>query len=243
MKLPKFPNIKKAAKNPKLSVENTKKEPLTKQNANGETVLYVDAPEEIPIEKPDIKNPNIDLYLQSLSVPDVVAPKKAELDFTYVKIGNTFFRTIFVGGYPRFVSAGWLEPIINFDGSLDISFFVYPVEGKAVLDDLRRKIAEMEAEISVDIERGKIVDPSTQAKLEDAIKVQELLVKGAERFFEFSFYITIPAATVEELETITKQVQSTLGSLLIVSKNATLDMDSGFISTSPFGIDKVSITP
>ena len=242
MKLPKFPNIKKAAKNPEPSVETTKQEPLTQQNANGETVLYVDAPEEIPIEKPDIKNPNIDLYLQSLSVPDVVAPKKAELDFTYVKIGNTFFRTIFVGGYPRFVSAGWLEPIINFDGSLDISFFVYPVEGKAVLDDLRRKIAEMEAEISVDIERGKIVDPSTQAKLEDAIKVQELLVKGAERFFEFSFYITIPAATVEELETITKQVQSTLGSLLIVSKNATLDMDSGFISTSPFGIDKLSIT-
>ena len=74
-----------------------------------------------------------------------------------------------------------------------MSFYIYPIEGKSVLDDLRRKIAEMEAEIGTDLQRGKIVDPSTQAKLEDARSLQEQLVKGSERFFEFSFYITIPA--------------------------------------------------
>jgi hypothetical protein len=47
---------------------------------------------------------------------------------------------------------------------LDISFFIYPIDGKGVLDDLLRKVAEMEAEISTDIERGKIVDPATTSK-------------------------------------------------------------------------------
>lgn len=193
-------------------------------------------------EKPEISNPNIDIFTKKVELIDAIAPKIIETDFDYIKINDTYFRTIFVSGYPRFVSPGWLEPIINFNSSLDISFYIYPIEGKSVLDDLRRKITEMEAEIATDIERGKVIDPNTQAKLEDALTLQEQLVKGAERFFEFAFYITIPAATIEELDHITKQVESTLGSLMIVAKKATLDMENGFLTTLPFGFDKLAIT-
>ncbi len=192
--------------------------------------------------KPQIAKQTVGLPLKDMSVSDIIAPESLEVDFDFVKINNVYFRTIFIAGYPRFVAPGWLEPVVNFDSSLDISFFIYPVEGKTVLDDLRRKIAEMEAEISTDLQRGKIVDPATQAKLEDARSLQEQLVKGAERFYEFSFYITIPANSVEELNHITRQIKSTLGSLLILSKNATLDQESGFVSTVPFGIDKLAIT-
>ena len=192
-------------------------------------------------QKPIIKNPS-EGQAQGLGVLDSIAPQSMEEDFDYIKINDIYFRTLFVAGYPRFVAPGWLEPVVNFDTSLDISFYVYPVDGKSVLDDLRRKIAEMEAEISTDIERGKIVDPSTQAKLEDARSLQEQLVKGIERFYEFSFYITIPANTLDELNHVTRQIESQLGALLIVAKHATLDMEEGFISTAPFGIDKLSLT-
>lgn len=191
--------------------------------------------------KPKVVSPNLSIA-QGMNVLDAIAPQTIEEDFDFIKINDVYFRTIFIGGYPRFVAPGWLEPVVNFDTSLDISFYVYPVDGKTVLDDLRRKIAEMEAELSTDIERGKIVDPSTQAKLEDAKSLQEQLVKGIERFYEFSFYITIPANSVEELNHVTKQIESQLGSLLIVSKHALLDMESGFLSTAPFGIDRLNIT-
>src|SRR3990167_9310055 len=176
------------------------------------------------------------------NIQNIIAPKELEIDFNHIKIGNKYFRTLFISGYPRFVYPGWLEQIINFDHSLDVSFFIYPVEGRSVLDDLRRKIAEMEAEIGTDLERGKIVNPSTQAKLEDARTLQEQLVKGSERFFEFSFYITIPAVSVDELNQLTRQVESTLGSLMIVAKHATLDQENGFLSSAPFGMDRLSIT-
>jgi len=192
--------------------------------------------------KPAVPSPALALYQKQLGILDIVAPEKIEIDFDYIKIDNVYFRTLFVAGYPRFVSPGWLEPVINFDSSLDISFYIYPVEGKSVLDDLRRKIAEMEAEIATDLERGKIVDPSTQAKLEDARSLQEQLVKGSERFFEFSFYITIPANSLEELNQLSRQVVSTLGSLLIVGKHATLDQEAGFLSSAPFGMDRLAIT-
>jgi type IV secretory pathway VirB4 component len=193
------------------------------------------------------KEPNGPLSASELgrgmvSVQDVVAPGAIEVDFNHLKIGNKYFRTLFIAGYPRFVSANWLAPLINFDHSLDLAMYIYPVEGKGVLDDLRRKIAEMEAEIQTDIERGRIVDPATQAKLEDARVLQEQLVKGAERFFQFGLYITIPADSLEELDQVSKQVASTLGSLLIISKHATLQMEDGFKATIPTCVDRLMIT-
>ena len=192
--------------------------------------------------KPVISSVALALKQKELRVQDIVAPEKIEVDFDYFKINDVYFRTIFIAGYPRFVTPGWLEPIVNFNNSLDISFYIYPVDGKSVLDDLRRKIAEMEAEISTDLQRGKIVDPTTEAKLEDARTIQEQLVKGAERFFEFGFYITIPASTLEDLNHTTKQIESTLGSLMVVAKHAFLDQDGGFLTTAPFGFDRLNIT-
>jgi conjugal transfer ATP-binding protein TraC len=116
--------------------------------------------------------------------------------------------------------------------TLDVAMYIYPIEGKSVLDDLRRKITEMEAEMSTDIQQGKIVDPTTQAKLEDAQSLQEQLVKGIERFYQFGLYVTIPAETPEELDHLTKQVESTLGSLLIITKHTTLQMRKGSLPLS-----------
>lgn len=177
-----------------------------------------------------------------VSVKDVIAPESIDVDFTYLKIGNTYLRTLFVAGYPRFVNANWLSPLVNFDHSLNISMFIYPVEGKSILDDLHRKITEMEAEIQSDIKQGKIPDVNTEIKLEDAKSLQQELAKGAERFFQFGLYVTIPADSLEELETITKQVQSTLGSLLIIAKVASLQMEDGLKTTLPTGNDKLVIT-
>lgn len=193
-------------------------------------------------QKPPIADP-ITVYREGhMDVADVIAPNRIDIDFDYIKINEVYLRTLFISGYPRFVAPGWLEQIINFNSSLDISFFIYPVKGKDVLDDLMRKIAEMEAEISTDIERGKIANPSTEAKLEDARRMQEELVKGIEHVYEFSFYITIRAADEDQLNHITRQVESTLGSILLTAKHATLDMESGFLSTSPTGLDRLAIT-
>ena len=175
------------------------------------------------------------------SVKDLIAPSAIEVDYNYIKIGDKYFRTLFISGYPRFVGANWLEPIINFDHSINITMFYYPMNARNVLDDLRRKIAEMEATINIAKEKGKVIDPSVQAALGDAKSLQEQLVKGIERFFHFSFYVTISAETLEILNNITYQVESTLGSLSLISKKATLDMEAAFQSTIPTCLDKLKV--
>ena len=56
-----------------------------------------------------------------------------------------------------------------------------------------RKIAEMEATIQTDMERGRALDQAVQVALDDAKGLQEQLVKGAERFFRLALYVTVPA--------------------------------------------------
>lgn len=177
----------------------------------------------------------------TVSIKDIIAPSFIEVDFSHLKIDDKYYRTLYVVGYPRYVSANWLYSLITFDYPLYISMFVYPTESKTVLDELRRKIAEMEATIEAEIKAGKVVDPTIQVALDDALALQAELAKGSERFFQFGLYVTIPADSLEELNRLTKEVDSSLSSILIIAKQATLQMEEGYKSSMPMFQDKLSV--
>lgn len=174
---------------------------------------------------------------QPVTLSDLLAPAEMEVDFNHLRINDNFYRTYFVSAYPRFVEPNWLEPLISFNHSLYISMFIYPTQARGVLDDLKRKIAEMEATIMTDTERGRMIDPAVEVALEDARMLQEQLVKGSERFFDFAIYTTVPASTKEELNNTSKLVESTLASLSITAQPTTLQMEDGFRTTLPLGED------
>jgi conjugal transfer ATP-binding protein TraC len=176
-----------------------------------------------------------------LTVRDLISPPAIEVDFDTIKIGDTYLRTLFVAGYPRFVSANWLEPLISFNHTLDIAMYVYPTKSEEVLENLKRRVGEMEATIQSDMKRGRVIEPSVEVALEDALGLQQELAKGAQRFFQFGLYITIPSRSLENLNKTTKQVEATLSSLLIITKRAILQMEEGFKTTLPMGHDRLSV--
>jgi conjugal transfer ATP-binding protein TraC len=100
------------------------------------------------------------------SVIDIIAPSSVEVDFRYIRVGESFYTTLFIAGYPRYVSPGWLQPIIDYDHTMDISMFCYPTSSTDVLADLKRKIGEMQATLSSDAEAGKVADPTVEAALD-----------------------------------------------------------------------------
>ncbi len=177
-----------------------------------------------------------------VSTKDIIAPSALEVDTDFIKIGNKYYRTVFTVINRRFVEINWLSSLINFDASLAVSMYIYPSDGKEILDDLRRKITEMEAELSTDIQRGRIVNPATQAKLEDALNLQADLVKGEERFFQMGLYVTINADTKDDLDRITKNLEAGMGALMVLTKKTTFMAEDGFISTLPLCQDRLNIT-
>lgn len=178
----------------------------------------------------------------SVSITDIIAPSSIEVDFKHIRVGDKFFRTFFVVDYPRQVSPNWLSMLIDYKETMNISMFVFPVESKDVLSNLRRKIAEMEATLEADAQKGLQTDPKIEAALEDAINLREELARGLERFFQFGLYVTLSADTMPELEEKSKQLSTLLASNLLIMKPATLQMEDGFKTTMPFGVDKLYIT-
>lgn len=173
---------------------------------------------------------------------DIIAPSSVEVDFNYIRVGEKFYKTFFVVGYPRFVSSNWLSVLIDFNHSLNTSMFIYPTSTPDILSDLKRKIAEIEATVSSQSEEGRVIDPTAQATLEDALNLQEELARGLERFFRFSLYVTLSGDSKADVQDTSKRLEPALSSILITTKAATLQMEDGFKSTIPIGQDRLFIT-
>ncbi len=188
------------------------------------------------------KDDSVGTKIEGMTVQDIVAPLEFEIDFQHMEINGVFYRTLFVSGYPRFVGPNWLSPIINFEHSLRISTFYYPVDSQEILKKLKRKIGEMEATLYTYIEERKVPDPTLKVALTDAQQLQDAIAEGVSKFFHFSMYITLSATTKENLEKVTQNAISTLGAMSVTAKPAVLQQEGGLISTQPMGQDKLYIT-
>jgi type IV secretory pathway VirB4 component len=172
---------------------------------------------------------------------DFIAPSSLEYSATYFQLGTRLARTYYVYGYPRKVNTGWLSSLVNMDEVLDISMFIYPVESQVVLENLRKKVSQLEAGLQIDAEKGKVRDPGKQAAIQDAEEMRDKLQVGEERFFRFGLYITLYANSTDELEYVTHRVESLLGQQLVYSKPATSQQEQGFNSTLPQFTDQLQI--
>lgn len=175
------------------------------------------------------------------SLRDFIAPSSLEFESSQIKIGTRIARTLYVYGYPRQLFTGWLSPIINLDEALDISMFIYPVESGVVLENLRKKVSQLEADIQINQEKGRVRDPGTEAAIKDAEELRSRLQVGEDRFFRFGLYITMYADSTEEMSYIQRKVEGVFGQQLVYTKVASVQMEQGFNSTLPQLTDQLQI--
>ncbi len=172
---------------------------------------------------------------------DFIAPSSIELFSDHFNLGTRMARTYYVYGYPRQVYTGWLSPIINLDEVIDISMYVYPVESQVVMDNLRKKVTQLEAGLQIDAEKGRVRDPQKQAAIQDAEEMRDKLQVGEERFFRFGLYFTVYAGGKEEMEFVTHKIESMLGQQLVFSKPASAQQEQGLNSVVPQFTDQLQI--
>ena len=172
---------------------------------------------------------------------DFIAPSSLEYKPNYFHLGTRFARTYYVFGYPRQLYTGWLSSMVNLDEVIDLSMYVYPVESQVVLENLRKKVSQLEAGIQIDAEKGRVRDPSKQAAILDAEEMRDKLQVGEERFFRFGLYFTLYAGSMDELEFVCHKVESILGQQLVYSKPASSQQEQGLNSTVPQFVDQFQI--
>lgn len=183
------------------------------------------------------------IYRQGIvTMRDLIAPPSLEVESGYIRIGKRYAKTVYVYGYPRQVFTGWLSPIINLDEIIDISIYIYPVESRVVLDNLKRKVGQLEASYTINQEKGRVRDPGLEAAIQDAEELRDKLQVGEERFFRFGLYLTMYANSIDQLTQVGRKIEGIFGQSLVYTKPATLQMEQGFNTTTPLGSDQMQIS-
>jgi len=176
------------------------------------------------------------------SVLDIIAPEAFQVNPSSVKIGDMYARTLFVMAYPRYIGVGWFAPIINYNATLDISMFFYPMKSEVVLKQLRNKVGVLQAQLMTDAEKGAPRDPLRETALRDIEQLRDDLTQGIEKFFQFALYITLYEKDEKKLDVLTEDVEAVLGTKLIMSKRVLYQAEQGFNSTIPLGNDELMIS-
>ncbi|OGI25080.1 MAG: conjugal transfer protein TraC [Candidatus Moranbacteria bacterium RBG_13_45_13] len=176
------------------------------------------------------------------TVTDLIAPSALKLNTNFIQIGETFAKTIFVTTYPRYLQTAWFSSIINLDIPMDISMFVHPMETAEVMKNLRRTITQVESQIHLEAEAGKVRNPVLETALQDIESLRDQLQQGTERFFKYGLYITIFGMSKEEIEKSTQFIESLLESRLVYVKESAFRSEQGFASTLPLANDELGVS-
>ncbi len=172
---------------------------------------------------------------------DFIAPSSLEIHSSHFRLGTKYGRTIYVYGYPREIYTGWLSSLINIDEVLDLSMYVYPVDSQTVLNNLKKKVTQLEATQSINNEKGRTRDPALEAAIQDAEELRDQIQVGAERFFRFGLYVTLYADSLDELTFVQNKIETIFGQQMVFSKVASSQQEQGLNSTVPQLSDQLQI--
>jgi type IV secretory pathway VirB4 component len=174
-------------------------------------------------------------------IKNVIAPAGLEVNPNYLKLGDKFVRTLFIFTYPRYLSSGWFDSIINLPNLLDISIFVHPVDTAMALRNLRKKTAQIEAQLLERQEKGLVRDPILETAFQDIEMLRDQLQQAQEKLFNVGVYIAIYADSLEELNKLEERINSIFESQLVYVKPSVFQQLEGFCSTLPLNSDKLLI--
>ncbi len=171
----------------------------------------------------------------------IIAPAGVEVTSAHIKIGEKFAKTFFVFSYPRYLSTGWFQPIIDLANVFDISIFVNPVDTGTALKNLMKKAAQLESQINDREEKGLVRDPLLETALQDVESLRDTLQQSQEKLFNTGVYITVYAETEDELARLSGKLTSLMESKLVYVKPAMFEQLEGLFSIMPYGEDKLSV--
>lgn len=171
---------------------------------------------------------------------DIISYAGMEEQPNHLVIDGQYVRTLFISGYPLIAMSGWLNKLINFSHNVDISYHLFEVDALQALPKLRRKITELESTRRAMISSGKIVGSEITDPLESATELKDKILRGQEKLFQMSIYITLTANSLVELDNTTKLLEVELAAHLFYTKTARYQQVEALQSVLPRAEDVLS---
>jgi len=176
------------------------------------------------------------------NIKKIISPSGLKIESNHVKIGDKFAKTFFVYSYPRYLSTGWFEPLINLPHLFDVSVFITPLDTGSTLKKLRKKAAQVESQIMDQQEKGMVRDPQLETAFSDVENLRDVLQQSEEKMFSVGVYITIYADNLEELSKLESKMTTLLEAKLVYIKPSLFTQLEGFQTILPLGEDRLKVT-
>ncbi|MFA6992602.1 MAG: DUF87 domain-containing protein [Candidatus Gracilibacteria bacterium] len=175
------------------------------------------------------------------SIKDLISPSAMEINYDFIRLDGMYAKSFYVYAYPRYLDINWLAPVINFDVTMDISQFIYPISSEQIMRILKKKVAQMQSSMRINMEKGKVRDPALETALEDAEQLRTDIQRGQEKFFQFALYFTVYSDDEKKIERIAKQLESLLAGKLVLTKRTQLQAEHALNSTLPQCLDELYV--
>ncbi len=118
-------------------------------------------------------------YREGLTtLSDLLAPARLKFESSYFELNGKFARSFFVLTYPRFLSSNWLSFVVQAEGALDLSMFIYPIDRETVLKKLKNKVGEMGSQMAINQEKGSVRDPMLETAYGDVEHLRDSLIQA-----------------------------------------------------------------
>lgn len=172
------------------------------------------------LEKREDRPKELKLLLGEQDSMDIMSYSGLEEQADHLVIDGRYVRVLFISGYPFVASSGWLNNLINFNHNADISYHIASVDATVALPKLHRKITELESTKRAMMRVGKIIGPEITDPLDSATTLRDKIMRGQEKLFQVSIYVTLTADSLTELDKTTKLLETVLSARLFYMKTA-----------------------
>lgn len=176
-----------------------------------------------------------------LTLSDIVAPSAIGITPRELNVSGKLVRTFFAVSFPRYLTDGWLEPILNLEKVFDVSITVHPLDTAELLRHFQKKVAEVQSQINMRDEKGLVRSPELEAAHRNLEELRDKLQQAEEKLFNVGLYIAIYGDTDEELRKTEGEIKSILDAKLVYIKPALFQQEQGFKSIMPIEKDELEV--
>jgi len=176
-----------------------------------------------------------------MTLTDVIAPAAVNITPRSINLSGLSARVLYVVSYPRYLTEGWLEPILNLDRELDIAIYIHPIDTAETLKKFQKKVAEVQSQINIKAERGEVRDPQLEAAFNNLEELRDKLQQAEEKLFNVGLYLTIYGKDEAELNKAENTIKGILDAKLVYIKPALFQQAEGMRSVIPTAVDELLV--
>ena len=171
------------------------------------------------------------------TLKDLMAPPSFIRDaFDHLGIGNRYMRSFLLAGFPKHIAIGWADKVYNYNGDLDMTIHINPMDEREAMDELTDAITRDEAQLDIETEKGQTRNMTRLGnRISELVREREKIEQNYISMFQVQMICNLYAKSVEQLDKETQILDNDLRGKKIKLMPLHLRQDQGYKSGMPFG--------